>query len=107
MKKNIHKQIVAAASPTIKKTAATAPLLCKNWEPELESLLGLNVGFATISVKVTRPPLLMVDVNVDVISGGAVEVVCPRLLVVWMKTVLESVVAGLSVGVLEVLSVRT
>jgi hypothetical protein len=42
----------------------------------------------------------MVDVNVDVISGGAVEVV-------WMKTVLESVVAGLSVGVLEVLSVRT
>jgi len=49
-------------------------------------------------VKVTIPPLLNVDVNVEVISGGANEVVCPRLLVVWMKTVLENVVVGLSVG---------
>ena len=54
--------------------------------------MGLNVGFAVISVKVTRPPLLKLDVNVEVISGGANEVVCPRLLVVWMKTVLENVV---------------
>jgi hypothetical protein len=43
-------------------------------------------------VKVTTPPLLKVDVIVDVSLGGANEVVCPRLLVVWMKTVLESVV---------------
>jgi len=56
-------------------------------------------------VKVTRPPLLKVDVSVEVITGGAVEVVCPRLLVVTMKTVLENVVVGLSVGdVLEVLA---
>jgi hypothetical protein len=48
-------------------------------------------------VKVTTPPLLKVDVNVDVICGGANEVVSPRLLVVWMKTVLENVVVGLSV----------
>jgi len=69
-------------------------LLCKNWEDELEPLLGLNVGFATTSVKVTTPPLLKVDVNVEVITGGATEVVFPRLLVVWMKTVLENVVVG-------------
>jgi len=47
---------------------------------------------ATTSVKVTKPPLLKVEVKVEVISGGAVEVVCPKLLVVWMKTVLENVV---------------
>ena len=54
--------------------------------------MGLNVGFAIISVNVTTPPLLKLDVNVEVISGGANEVVCPRLFVVWMKTVLENVV---------------
>ena len=43
-------------------------------------------------MKVTRPPLLKVDVNVEVRSEGANEVVCPRLLVVWMKTVLDNVV---------------
>jgi len=63
-----------------------------HWELELEPLLGLNVGFATTSVKVTTPPLLKVEVNVEVICAGANEVVCPRLLVVWMKTVLENVV---------------
>ena len=67
-------------------------LMGTHWEVELESSLGLNVGFATTSVKVTIPPLLNVDVNVEVISGGANEVVCPKLLVVWMKTVLENVV---------------
>jgi hypothetical protein len=30
MKKNIHKQMVAAARPTIKKTPVTAPVLWKN-----------------------------------------------------------------------------
>jgi len=66
-KKNIHKQIVAAARPTIKKTPTTAPLLLKNWVEELARSLALNVGFATTSVKVTTPPLLKVEVKVEVI----------------------------------------
>lgn len=45
-------------------------------------------------MKVTTPPLLKVEVKVAVICGGANEVVCPRLLVVWIKTVLENVVVG-------------
>lgn len=41
-----------------------------------------------ISVTVVAPPSLFVEMKVDVISGGAVVAVCPRLLVVVMKTVL-------------------
>jgi hypothetical protein len=37
MKKNIHKQMVAAARPTIKKTPVTAPVLWKN-------LLHMNIS---------------------------------------------------------------
>lgn len=55
-------------------------------------------------MKVTTPPLLKVEVNVEVISGGANEVVCPLLLVVWMKTVLENVVEGPEGVVLEVVA---
>ncbi len=37
------------------------------------------------------PPSLIVERNVEVISRGANEVVCPRLLVVSTNTVLEKV----------------
>jgi len=81
MKKNIHKQMVAAARPTIRKTPATAPLLWKNWVVLARSS-ALSVGFAITSVKVAMPPLLKVEVKVEVISRGANDVTCPRLLVV-------------------------
>ncbi len=42
----------------------------------------LSVGFAITSVKVSTPPLLIVEVKVEVISRGANDVTCPRLLVV-------------------------
>jgi hypothetical protein len=42
----------------------------------------LSVGFAITSVKVAMPPLLKVEVKVEVISRGANDVTCPRLLVV-------------------------
>jgi hypothetical protein len=45
-------------------------------------LSAFRVGFATTSVKVIAPPLPKVDVKVEVISEGAYEVDCPRLLVV-------------------------
>jgi hypothetical protein len=83
MKKNIHKQMVAAARPTIKKTPVTAPVLWKNWEvlPELSWARSVG-GFAITSVKVWMSPLLKVEVYVDVTWRGANEVTCPRLLVV-------------------------
>jgi len=57
--------------------------------PELS--LARSVGFAITSVKVWMPPSLIVERNVEVISRGANEVVCPRLLVVSTNTVLEKV----------------
>jgi hypothetical protein len=60
-------------------------------EPEL-SLLERSVGgFKITSVNVTTWPSLLVDLNVVVISRGAYEVVCPRLLVVWRNTVVANV----------------
>lgn len=95
-KKNIQRQIVAAAKPTMRNTPATAPLLLKNWEPECELSSGLSVGFAMTCVTVVAPPSLFVEMKVDVISGGAVVAVCPRLLVVVIKTVLWKVVVAVS-----------
>jgi hypothetical protein len=57
----------------------------------LARLSALSVGFAITSVKVSTPPLLRVEVKVEVISRGANDVTCPRLLVVRIKTVLENV----------------
>ena len=56
-----------------------------------ELSLARSVGFAITSVKVWTPPSLIVERNVEVIRRGANEVVCPRLLVVWINTVLEKV----------------
>jgi hypothetical protein len=60
----------------------TMPKKKAYWLPRPVRLLAFKVGFATTSVKVTMPPLPKVEVKVEVISKGAYEVGCPRLLVV-------------------------
>lgn len=54
----------------------------------------MRVGFAMISVTVTRPPSVPVEVKVEVIAGGAVEEGEPRLSVVLTKTIDGSVFDG-------------
>lgn len=57
-------------------------------------VFGIRVGLATISVTVTRPPSVPVEVKVEVIAGGAVEEGEPRLSVVLTKTIDERVFLG-------------
>lgn len=60
--------------------------------PLERGLFGIRVGFAIIWVTVTGPPSVSVEVNVEVIAGGAVEVGEPRLSVVLMNMIDGNVV---------------
>jgi len=90
----MNKTIEAAARPTKTKTAATAPVLWKKDDPLAELSFGTKVGLTPIWVIVVTLPSLAVDANSEVTSEGVLVVVCPRLSVVVITTVLLNVVVG-------------